>query len=509
VCLQKIRQNRFMSKNPKQLSLLINGTLGGVSKTLNFTQVNNEKVTLSFRPANKADEDTLASYLPEGNITDMSQLPSSLPAYLIRVILEIKVNGEVVLSGSAMRLADELDVTMQAHIPGYGTLAHQTHRTVAGSYLSLNVISQSVSAQKLAQLQERLESTKALLESNSPNITREEVLGDMMYTGTLSYFAQLQAQSTIAGYSAKALTRMVAANGVFGYTPKVNYLFGMPRSITQGGIVLDIPMTSVAQSLDGNQTKTAQFLMQVGTTASALEHQVPEQMFSTDPANPVQAISAVKALQLASAEGQKIYQINQTNINTILPKLNLSSDIISKIRSEVAKGKEVTTHADNVSVPGWSGAGYIIIDPRTGEGAYMISGGSNGGGIPHWAANSLTAAVAVVGFLALSPYIALAFAIKFIMVAITLALILDTYADFLELMIKRDAVTGDCIGFAVAMTGIITVLSLADLFAPAILAGIIIFYPIIVAALGAFVISNICSLVFLSPKLYNKRYWYV
>ena len=39
----------------------------------------------------------------------------------------------------------------------------------------------------------------------------------------------------------------------------------------------------------------------------------------------------------------------------------------------------MTTHADNVSVPGWSGAGYIIIDPKTGEGGYFISGGSNGG----------------------------------------------------------------------------------------------------------------------------------
>jgi len=39
----------------------------------------------------------------------------------------------------------------------------------------------------------------------------------------------------------------------------------------------------------------------------------------------------------------------------------------------------VTTHTDNVSVPGWSGAGYIVIDPKTGDGAYLISGGTNGG----------------------------------------------------------------------------------------------------------------------------------
>ena len=39
----------------------------------------------------------------------------------------------------------------------------------------------------------------------------------------------------------------------------------------------------------------------------------------------------------------------------------------------------MTTHTNNVSVPGWSGAGYIVIDPKTGDGAYLISGGANDG----------------------------------------------------------------------------------------------------------------------------------
>ena len=151
---------------------------------------------------------------------------------------------------------------------------------------------------------------------------------------------------------------MVASNGVFGYEPSVTYLYGIPRSIKEGGIHLDIPMNIVAQSLDGVQTKTAQHVIQVGTIGSSIEHQKPEQILNSDPANPVQAISAVKALQLANAQGQKIYQINQTNVDTIIPKLHLSSDIISEIKTAIGQGKEVTTHTNNVSVPGWSGAGY-------------------------------------------------------------------------------------------------------------------------------------------------------
>jgi len=65
--------------------------------------------------------------------------------------------------------------------------------------------------------------------------------------------------------------------------------------------------------------------------------------------------------------------------DTVLPKLNLSSDIINDIKIAISQGKEVTTHTNNVSVPGWSGAGYIVINPQTGDGAYLISGGANGG----------------------------------------------------------------------------------------------------------------------------------
>jgi len=49
------------------------------------------------------------------------------------------------------------------------------------------------------------------------------------------------------------------------------------------------------------------------------------------------------------------------------------------ISNAVNAGKTVTVHEREVSVPGWTGTGYMVIDPVTGDGAYMISGGGNGG----------------------------------------------------------------------------------------------------------------------------------
>ncbi len=117
--------------------------------------------------------------------------------------------------------------------------------------------------------------------------------------------------------------------------------------------------------------------MQVGLLSSALEHATPEQMFSTE-TEPANAISAVKALSKANALGQRIYHLTRANMAETLPNLNLHFETEQEIQQALLAGKEVIAHTDNVSVPGWSGAGYVIFDPSGGGGAYKIAGGANG-----------------------------------------------------------------------------------------------------------------------------------
>ncbi len=63
-------------------------------------------------------------------------------------------------------------------------------------------------------------------------------------------------------------------------------------------------------------------------------------------------------------------------MNQILPLLKHDRETLNDIARALNAGKDVTTHTDAVSIPGWSGFGYIITDP--GVGVYKISGGSNG-----------------------------------------------------------------------------------------------------------------------------------
>ena len=51
----------------------------------------------------------------------------------------------------------------------------------------------------------------------------------------------------------------------------------------------------------------------------------------------------------------------------------------ARVRPALNSGKEVITHTDPISVPGWQGAGYVITDMDTGAGVWKIGGGLNGG----------------------------------------------------------------------------------------------------------------------------------
>jgi hypothetical protein len=298
---------------------------------------------------------------------------------------ELKVNGELVKSGNTLRLGNELDLVTKIRFPGRSSSPKNSYSVVAGSYLSINVIAGNISSVRLQNAQMRLEQTKAILESHDQAqidaLTREEFQGDLFYVGSLGYYAKLLVLGNLAGLAQGAHEILRAGYGTIGYEPKVNYFFGIPRAIQAGGVSFDIPYITTCAVNDGNMENRKQYLLKTGLMASALEHATPELMFaSQDPNDPEpDAISAVKALQKAGQAGQRVYHITQANMASVLPNIHHDSSTMAEIRASLNAGKEVITHADAVSVPGWTGAGYIIYDPDVGDGAYKISGGSNGG----------------------------------------------------------------------------------------------------------------------------------
>ena len=168
---------------------------------------------------------------------------------------------------------------------------------------------------------------------------------------------------------------LAGSSGVIGYKLNVDKLFGMPIKLTAGGMSCDLIDSQMVETTHYEIDKHIQTNKSLGVIGSSLEHLVLEQLFAT---NSEQGFSAVKAIQVANQEGQKIFTITQDNYQEIIPQLNLAPAAIADIESAAKAGYTVTTHQNRISLNGYIGEGYIILD-SSGNGAWMINGGMYGG----------------------------------------------------------------------------------------------------------------------------------
>ena len=190
----------------------------------------------------------------------------------------------------------------------------------------------------------------------------------MIQAGVQSYFAINQAQDTIAAKQhGNVIKQPFMSFGSFATYVHPTQRYGIIFGASPKGMQMDIDQIMYqAVSKDNSTEELKGFIQSQGARQSANEHLVPEQLFD-DPKTAekeVEGVSAVKAIQIAQQQGQTIYTINKDNYSQILPNLKLSSSVIIDIRNAVNAGRVVTAHERNISVKGWSGSGYIIIDPN-------------------------------------------------------------------------------------------------------------------------------------------------
>ena len=276
---------------------------------------------------------------------------------------------------------------------------------------------QGSSPEQAERLQQELEQTKAILETGDElqlaTLTKHQVVGDLLGGTIFSYFALNNVQDEMAAQSADIVTYRAPSYGLFRTDLTTSYWFGLPLDVSFSGLVMDVDLVT-HQTVDtqNNQYRWRQFNQAINSRYSAMEHLVPEQMFST-PENPAEGISAVKALAIASAEGQKIYTIDQSNLTAALNAIELEDHSEDEIRNAVLAGNIVTAHQYQINFNGWIGEGYIILDPDTGSGAYKIGGGENGGLL-----QLFSTFAQVIFFITLAVVLAVAIAASFYYIAI-------------------------------------------------------------------------------------------
>jgi hypothetical protein len=342
-----------------------------------LAEIAGKRVTLSYVPATSADEAVIESYIPTGSSITISSLPTSLPAYLINMEPQLMIDEQVVATGSSIGLGNGETLTMTF------TDANQyadtiTKNLTAGEYYGIGIDAGGISAQTVSNLQTQLSNIQSRLQAQDfTGMTKDDVLGSLLYTTAISYYAEYDMMDRLQAKQMGILIARVPSDAIFSVTMNVSYMFGVATNISIAGLKMDVQRNlELTEATEGNNKSILQYMLTSGMNSSALENSVPERIFST-PTNPVQGISAVKALQIANDQGIPIFTINQNNIGTAL--LQLPSDVIEDIQNAVNAGKVVTVSQTQITYNGWTGVGYIIIDPTTGAGAYMISGGLSGG----------------------------------------------------------------------------------------------------------------------------------
>ncbi|MHB8882209.1 MAG: transglutaminase-like domain-containing protein [Thermodesulfovibrionales bacterium] len=357
------------------------GTPINITKSL--PELAGKKITLSYSPATASDEAVIISYLPnphaDGTPIQPNELPSSLPAYLINLKPELRIDGLVVATGTSVGMGNKETFTMMFSGPGQNANDVITNDVTAGQYLGIGLDLGRISQGQITALKTKLEATKGKLQAHDYlTIGKDDVLGDLLYITALSYFAELDATDAVTATNAGVYAVRLPSESIFSTELKVNSFFGMPFSVRHGGMAMDVDRAmTLTKALDGDNLGVKQFMLASGVNSSVFEHSVPEQLFSTAD-NPAYGISAVKALQLANDQGIPIYTINQSNIAVILPQLQLDNGTIADIQNAVNAGKIVSVSKTDIQFHGWNGCGYIVIEPNSGAGAYMISGGLNG-----------------------------------------------------------------------------------------------------------------------------------
>ncbi len=356
-----------------------------LSYTASWAALLHKRFTLSYIPASTSDEQTIAGY---GGIY-------STPSYLIKVKPVLKVEGITVAAGSAVNMAGDI-ICQMSFIGPQGKLDNLiTNTLTVGATQAIGLGSGYTTGRIITYRTAKLEAAVTAGESGEP------IIGEYLNLLALNYLQELDSSRKLISKTMKILDTTRVSELMVGVDLGISYLYGVPTNVTINGVFIDADyILSAPFDMNGDQTKVRRFTILSGMNSSALEHTVFESIVG------VEAVSAIKALQVASTQGIPIHKIDASNIATKIPLLQLTGDVKNDIRNSVNAGRVVIVSEREIQLNSWRGVGYIVLDSQTGAGAYMISGGLSGG--------SLTAMTSVLKYLIMTGHMTLTDAVKII-----------------------------------------------------------------------------------------------
>ncbi len=333
-----------------------------LSYTTSIAEITGKKVTLSYASATAFDEQTINTY---GGIFNV-------PAYLVNMTPLIKIEGFSMATGNSIGLGNQQTLNMRFSSPSHGTDVVSNKVTV-GAYYGIGVNPNKIPQSLIDKRRAKLEAVKSSVSNET--IYSDDYIGELLYATSMTYFYELDALTDVVAKNYDIGDLKHVSEAIVSKELSVASLYGMPTKVEDASMMIDVDRlihSSVSQS--GDSEKERLFTMAAGQMSSALEHGIFEQMYKA------KGVSTMQILQVANSQGIPVYTITSSNVSSVLPNLQLASEVKTDIQSAINAGKHVVVPKQNVTYSTWTGTGYMVLDPVTGSGAYMISTSLANGG---------------------------------------------------------------------------------------------------------------------------------
>lgn len=323
-----------------------------MSQSISLPALSTRRLGVTYRPATAEDEALIRSY-------DGTSI-TRLPAYLIRLVPAIQTDGVDVSVGPAVTMGADQRWQVTLVQPGAGAVHVHTYAQLAGDEIVFGLNRNGVAP---------------TLVSHRFATSTDTSAAESLHRIALYYWAEADLSNRVLGETNGVLYQRLPSVGVFTSPLSVIYSYGVPRQAFYKSRQVDISRSFVS-AIGKNGASAKDFVITSGVQTSLLEGRVLEQASSAPQGS---GISAVQLLIDAGNQGIPLYSLTAANASALLPQLSISSSVKSQISAAVAAGQTVVVSQRAPERLDWSGVGYIMLDPETGSGAYLIEGGLNGG----------------------------------------------------------------------------------------------------------------------------------
>ncbi|MBI3949254.1 MAG: hypothetical protein HY314_02200 [Acidobacteria bacterium] len=329
-----------------------------VRAELSIPEVSLQSITITFGAASSSDQKTIDLF---GGLTNT-------PAFLAAVVPQIRLDGTVIASGTSGPPMGELVEWVVTYLYPSRTepLFEVSNLLRVSEIASIGLDAHQINDRFLSYRIDRLVSGSQALGTGD----QQQPVGEILHIAAMRWYQRLAAERRRVADPLQLKIGLVGAEEATTFsTLEVTTLFDRPFVLTPSQLSIDgRGHNRFLYDINSSATNTPElknYLQMFGLTASALEHELWEEVAL------IPSMSTTKTLQVASENRIPIRIIDRSNAATELPRLQIPDSFRQDMQADINAGKTILTPQRLVTFRKWEGLGWIS-ESANGIGTYWL-----------------------------------------------------------------------------------------------------------------------------------------